>query len=54
MAFKMKGFNAGKGTGKSPNTMKKGSSMKMKKGSSMKKPLVGDQNKLPEKVFLHI
>lgn len=50
MAFKMKGFDPGKGTGMSPKTMKKGSSMKMKKGSSMKKPLVGDQHKLPQEL----
>jgi predicted RNA-binding protein len=54
MAFKMKGFNAGKGTGMSPNTMKKGSAMKMKKGSSMKKPLVGDQHKLPQELKAQI
>lgn len=50
MAFKMKGFDPGKGTGMSPKTMKKGSSMKMKKESSMKKPLVGDQHKLPQEL----
>jgi len=40
---------------KEPMTMKKGDAMKMKKGamkmkkgSPMDKPLVGDQNKLPE------
>ena len=54
MAFKMKGFNAGKGTGMSPNTMKKGSAMKMKKGSSIKKPLVCDQHKLPQELKAQI
>ena len=55
----MKGFSAGKGTGMSPNTMKKGTkdgrtgplfTATKKKGSSMKKPLVGDQDKLPQEL----